>query len=212
MSYRFVATETWCRVLNTPVVWDINAVLLSEWYFSVRILALEECLAHFPLHGPLSFFSRSCLHEPHIDTAGFVVHQQLMVRKWGWVGVSLLVWPSFLRLVWLEVPVFVSNLMLWFMCAFISVKVEGLWLGRSCASRSSARCLIIVLDIELRLELWHIRDDDMKFSVEWCTWRFLERVAFPLITSFTALDSRYSAAKEQNECEKSGISSLMWQL
>ena len=57
----------------------------------------------------------------------------------------------------------------------------GLVMGWSSASRSSAGCLIIVLAIELRLELWHVRDDDLT-SFKWCTWRFLERVAFPLIT------------------------------
>ena len=73
--------------------------LLRQWYVSVHILAhfLEECFAHFPLHVPLHFFLRSCLHEPRTDAARSVVHQQLMVRKWGWVGVSLLGWPSFLR-------------------------------------------------------------------------------------------------------------------
>jgi hypothetical protein len=210
-SYRFVATGTWCRVLNTPVVSDINAVLLSEWYFSVRILAhiLEQCLAYFPLHVWLHFFFRSCLHEPHTDTARSIVHQQLRVRKWGWVGVSLLVWPSFLRLVLLEVPVFVSISMLWFMCV-PGVRVyfyegRGLTMGWSSASRSSAGCLIIVLDIELRLEFWHIRDDDLTFSVEWCTWRFHERVAFSLIAPFTALDSRHSAAKEQKVSNKMNV-------
>lgn len=132
MSYRFVATGTWYRVLNTPVVWDNNAVL-SEWYFSVRILALEECLAHFPLHVPLHFFSRPCLHEPRTDTARSVVHQQLMVRKWGWVGVSLLVWPSCLRLSfdWRSqclYPTRCFDLCLRFWCARLFLwKQRGLW-------------------------------------------------------------------------------------
>jgi hypothetical protein len=132
LSYRFVATGTWCRVRNTPVVWDINAVLLSEWYFFVRILAhiLEECLAHFPLHVPLHFFFRPCLHEPRTDTAHFVVHQQLIKVGVGWgefTGMAFIL----KTVVLLEVPVFVSNSMLWFMCvflvsAFISMKAEGL--------------------------------------------------------------------------------------
>ena len=100
LSYRFVATGTWCRVLNTAVVWDINVVLLGEWYFSVCILAhiLEECLAHLAFHFPLHFFFRPCLHEPRTDIARSLVHQQRIVRKWRWVGVSLLIWPSFLIL------------------------------------------------------------------------------------------------------------------
>ena len=132
-SYRFVATGTWCRVLNTPVVSDINAVLLSEWHFSVRILAhiLEQCLAYFPLHVWLHFFFRSCLHEPRTDTARSIVHQQLRVRKWGWVGVSLLVWPSFLRLLFYLrsqclYPSRCFDLCVFLVCAFISMKVEGL--------------------------------------------------------------------------------------